>query len=254
MNQHTHTCPRCEETKPLSEFGKDRSKASGHKSACKECDRKKAKHYYEKAGRDKRGHVRTERRSYSEPIAEKECPECGHTFTPSSREGIYCSHKCFGISRRATHSKARKRQTSAIQMDLRICKACGAMFAPARRDGITCSKACVAKVRRMRENRKSLKRFKWMEATKVEPIDPLDIYTRDNWTCQLCGESISQEVAWPDPMSPSLDHIRPVSWGGHHIKSNIQAAHLICNQIKGARGEMDEDAIAFRVSVEKLAG
>lgn len=39
-------CPKCGETKPVSEFATDRSKASGHKSWCKACDNEKSKRYY----------------------------------------------------------------------------------------------------------------------------------------------------------------------------------------------------------------
>jgi 5-methylcytosine-specific restriction endonuclease McrA len=33
----------------------------------------------------------------------------------------------------------------------------------------------------------------------------------------------------PDPMSPSLDHILPLSKGGTHEPRNVQLAHLGCN-------------------------
>jgi uncharacterized C2H2 Zn-finger protein len=39
-------CPRCERVLPVSDFARDRSKASGHKSRCKACDREKARRYY----------------------------------------------------------------------------------------------------------------------------------------------------------------------------------------------------------------
>ena len=39
-------CPRCERVLLVSEFARDRSKASGHKSHCKRCDREKSKQYY----------------------------------------------------------------------------------------------------------------------------------------------------------------------------------------------------------------
>jgi hypothetical protein len=39
-------CYRCGETKPVEEFARDRSKASGRKSLCKACDNAKSKDYY----------------------------------------------------------------------------------------------------------------------------------------------------------------------------------------------------------------
>ena len=39
-------CRKCDEMKELSDFARDRSKASGRKSICKLCDREKARRYY----------------------------------------------------------------------------------------------------------------------------------------------------------------------------------------------------------------
>lgn len=57
------------------------------------------------------------------------------------------------------------------------------------------------------------------------------------WTgaCALCSEPMSLDVAWPDPMSKSVDHVIPLAKGGTHEQSNLQWAHLMCNKRKGAR-------------------
>jgi hypothetical protein len=44
-------CPRCEREFALAEFCRDKSKPSGLRSICKECDRAKARAYYERVGR-----------------------------------------------------------------------------------------------------------------------------------------------------------------------------------------------------------
>ena len=41
------TCPKCQVTKPLTGFHKDRTKASGHMSHCKDCDNAKRKQSYQ---------------------------------------------------------------------------------------------------------------------------------------------------------------------------------------------------------------
>lgn len=68
-----------------------------------------------------------------------------------------------------------------------------------------------------------------------EVFAPLDVHTRDQWTCQLCWEPIDPGVAWPDRMSPSIDHVMPLSRGGLHAMANVQSAHLGCNSSKGDR-------------------
>lgn len=65
-----------------------------------------------------------------------------------------------------------------------------------------------------------------------EPVSRARVLERDNWTCRLCGQRISKRAQYPDLMSASLDHIVPLSKGGGHLYSNVQAAHFICNSKK----------------------
>lgn len=71
-----------------------------------------------------------------------------------------------------------------------------------------------------------------------ERIPPIEVFERDGWICQLCSDEIDRTLSYPDPNSPSLDHVVPLAAGGKHVRSNVQAAHLLCNLRKGAR-QMD---------------
>lgn len=62
-----------------------------------------------------------------------------------------------------------------------------------------------------------------------------DVIERDGADCALCGEPVDFDLAYPDPFSKSLDHIRPLARGGFHTLLNCQLAHLVCNMSKGAR-------------------
>jgi 5-methylcytosine-specific restriction endonuclease McrA len=69
------------------------------------------------------------------------------------------------------------------------------------------------------------------------PIKPLDIFERDRWICQICKKRVSRIKKAPHPLSPSLDHIIPMSCeGGDHVPENVQLAHFHCNSVKGAKG------------------
>lgn len=71
----------------------------------------------------------------------------------------------------------------------------------------------------------------------VDRIDPLAIYERDGWTCQLCQGSIDPALRHPHAESSSLDHRLPLVAGGRHTEDNVWTAHLRCNIRKGARTE-----------------
>ncbi|MGW0312024.1 HNH endonuclease [Streptomyces flavidovirens] len=79
------------------------------------------------------------------------------------------------------------------------------------------------------------RRMRMEQARTAEVFAPLDVHTRDRWTCQLCLLPIDPEVAWPDRMSASVDHIVPLVRGGSHSMINVQSAHLGCNSSKGDR-------------------
>lgn len=76
-----------------------------------------------------------------------------------------------------------------------------------------------------------------------EPVTLTDIYSRDNWVCQLCGDPVDSSLTFPDQMSATLDHITPMSLGGPHSPANLQLAHWLCNILKGADPHM-----TFKVS------
>lgn len=58
---------------------------------------------------------------------------------------------------------------------------------------------------------------------------------RDGSQCRICDTDIDFLLRFPEPKSPSVDHIIPFSLGGTNDESNLQLAHLICNTIKSNR-------------------
>lgn len=54
--------------------------------------------------------------------------------------------------------------------------------------------------------------------------------------CHICGQPIDYSLPAGDPMSFEVDEIVPVSKGGSPTdRSNVAAAHRICNQRRGNR-------------------
>lgn len=51
--------------------------------------------------------------------------------------------------------------------------------------------------------------------------------------CGICGKPVDKSFKFPHPLSPSIDHIVPVSKGGHPSDiGNLQLTHLCCNRFK----------------------
>ena len=52
-------------------------------------------------------------------------------------------------------------------------------------------------------------------------------------TCGICGKPVDFTIKSPEPMSAVIDHIIPVSKGGHPSDmDNLQLAHWTCNRQK----------------------
>ena len=66
-----------------------------------------------------------------------------------------------------------------------------------------------------------------------DPEKRQQIYERDQWVCQYCGDKVT-------PDNVTLDHFIPQCKGGTHTKENLRTACLLCNSIKS--GKSYEDA------------
>lgn len=113
----------------------------------------------------------------------------------------------------------------------RECVVCATEFTP-RTSAITCSPVCrKAYLGRTGDHRSRADLY----GVEYEPIDRLEIFERDDWTCGICRLPVEQGLAFPDPGSATLDHVVPMSRGGGHVPANVQLAHFYCNTVKGNR-------------------
>ncbi|HLE81912.1 MAG TPA: HNH endonuclease [Dehalococcoidia bacterium] len=61
-----------------------------------------------------------------------------------------------------------------------------------------------------------------------DPLKRREIFERDRWTCQYCGERVTEKNA-------TLDHFVPQSKGGSPTKDNLRTACLDCNSTKSGK-------------------
>lgn len=79
-----------------------------------------------------------------------------------------------------------------------------------------------------------------IKSTKVDSVDPLVIFKRDLWECYICGTSTPRSLRNKNkPQSPELDHVMPLSKGGHHIETNVACCCRSCNLKKSDRTPLD---------------
>lgn len=111
----------------------------------------------------------------------------------------------------------------------RQCQVCGTEFSPRIKRGhqvqLTCSSSCADK--RDKAIRQARKR-----AGGGELVSPWKVFERDRWLCWICGSATSARYLAADPLSPTMDHVTPISRGGAHSYANIKCAHAICNARK----------------------
>ncbi len=51
--------------------------------------------------------------------------------------------------------------------------------------------------------------------------------------CGICGKPVDKTLKYPHPLSACIDHIIPISKGGHPSDlDNLQLAHWTCNRQK----------------------
>lgn len=69
----------------------------------------------------------------------------------------------------------------------------------------------------------------------VEHIDKRVLWEQSGRTCALCLQPIKFKHV-------TIDHIVPLSKGGLHCYLNVQAAHSLCNHVKGD-GDWDQERL-----------
>lgn len=163
------------------------------------------------------------------PKVARPCRFCGESFESKRDDAQFCSRVC--TTKWGDENSLARCSEPDCDRGVRAKGLCNRHWRrKARADGREPNPAWT-------ESRKANyhKRRAQKVGTQVEDLRPIDIYERDIWICGLCSTPVDPDCAWPDPMSPSLDHVLPLSLGGTHTYENVQLAHLTCNVSKGNR-------------------
>lgn len=184
-------CSKCGEIKFINEFYKSKGHKYGVSCWCRSCEVEYAKEY---------------RKNY--PERKKEACKKYILNNPEKRKES---------SKKYVENNTEERKKSIekyYKNNLEKCKAAGKKW----------QKNNPLKVLDIRQKRRAS-----LKGEMSEKIDLLTIYENHNWICGICGKKINKNLKHPHLKSVSLDHIIPLSKGGHHISNNVQPAHLFCN-------------------------
>lgn len=181
----------------------------------------------------------TSKRKYQEGRDSRviECPKCGGRCVIG--KGSAKSPMCRACRRLAT-----------LARNTRECQGCHSSFANSVPTQLFCSSECYRRstgtlyatdgerrdAERSRNARKSSRRRALIRGSFVEDVDLQVLADRDGWVCHLCSRKVRKRAKVGSPMSPSIDHIVPLSRGGEHSYMNTALAHLRCNLAKQNNG------------------
>ena len=71
--------------------------------------------------------------------------------------------------------------------------------------------------------------------------------------CAICGKPVDFSYKYPHPLSPTVDHIIPVSKGGHPSDlANLQLAHRCCNRAKSDKLVEKKNIVPDKVLSNRL--
>jgi 5-methylcytosine-specific restriction endonuclease McrA len=155
----------------------------------------------------------------------RQCIQCGNDYFSKASGAKYCGTACLKAKRQA-----------GKRIPLLFCARCGDMFKQEHGLQKYCSTTCCNGQRkknyRMRQRART-QHLPGMTGRKAWPMH--ELAERDGFKCGICHETVDMSLYRSktyNPMSPTVDHIIPLSKFGPNEWSNIQLAHHICNSRK----------------------
>ena len=158
---------------------------------------------------------------------------CGCGEALGSRSNIKQCASC-RKSKSADEARTTARRLHALDGRVIECDECKLKFCPVY--GSSHARLCVPCV----ASRESAARATYrlirkarIRAAAVEPVNPIAVFDRAHWHCQLCGVATPRSSRGTySSDAPELDHIIPLSKGGSHSYANTQCACRSCNGLK----------------------
>jgi hypothetical protein len=169
------------------------------------------------------------------------CPVCESLFEPQQtpptrgRPRKYCSNRC--TKKALRDSKAKACESSGCARPQRAKNLCSTHYNAMFHKGSQQRWPANPDERRRRLRIRTQRRRALETDPDADLIDRDVVGERDEWVCGICGRDVDKSLAYPEPKSPSLDHVTPLARGGRHILANVRISHLDCNVKRGCPAE-----------------
>ena len=203
----TKICVKCQETKPLSAFHRDKNSKDCRVNVCKGCRVDVSKNYYQKN---------------TDKISE---------YHRKRHKDTYDERKPYFQEYQKTHSKEIVDRVAKWQKSN-----------PKKVKGYR-DKYCENNIEKLKifYQKKNHVRRALIRNVTIEDFNPSEVFERDNYICQLCGiKTLPNLKSQYHSKRPELDHIIPLSKGGEHSKRNTQCLCRKCNMEKSNTGVGDQ--------------
>lgn len=160
------------------------------------------------------------------PMPTVACAGCGVTVGWGRKK--WCSDACKvqSAGRKAQQKEYIEKNAEAIKVRMQVYRETHAETARARTK--QWRKENPEQVR-INANRMGQRRRALRFAVKSEDAPIAYLHKRDRGVCGICHKKVSMKFRHPHPLSPSMDHIIPLSKGGDDSRANKQLAHFRCN-------------------------
>lgn len=215
-------CSQCEKEKPETDFYKSAAANNGYQSMCKACVKISNKAYY--LAHKKKDNARSKVYRLAHPEKMKalyKAYKIAHKEEITGRRKVY-----YLANRKKIIEKNRTYRLAGGDSDKK--------YRLAHKKKIADNQRAYRREHPEKGRRHDRKRRALKQGNKHEPYTGNYVFKRDGWICQLCGRKINKRLKYPNPLSPSIDHIVPLSKGGDDSPANVQATHLRCNVGKHA--------------------
>lgn len=218
MHDNLIKCTKCKMVKAPSSFPADRRKANGRCSHCLDC----------RSADTRARYARTKDRLLAKKAA-KRLANIGAARKKDAEERI---------ARKPARQAANKRRYAADPAKAAAVLRAWEIANPirARKAGRIAKKAWRTR-NPERAHESDVMAYAKRRARKLggefEPITLSDIIKRDGPCCYICGIVTDPDVPAHSENKAELEHVVPLSKGGHHIADNLRCACFRCNRTKG---------------------